>query len=163
VAETTESDIETDGPPAPPSGDELAGPTAAVDEADAAPDPHGLADLVGRLSAAAAESARAALAVLSVVLRDGEQVRDLAVGRLNGAGGVVALTDQRLVLTSDRAFKADAVEFLLAEGLEVSGWQDGDQATIVIVDANDSATLDEIIDRSSAQRLALGVSEALGD
>ncbi len=98
-----------------------------------------------------------------MVLRDGEQVRDLAVGRLNGAGGVVALTDERLVLTSDRAFKADAVEFLLAEGLDVSGWQDGDQATIVIVDANDSATLDEIIDRSSAQRLALGVSEALGD
>ncbi|MGI9602615.1 MAG: hypothetical protein ACR2QE_12065 [Acidimicrobiales bacterium] len=162
MAETAESDISQSGPPDPPPAPAAAGASAAPAATDTNPDPHGLGPLVGQLSEGAAEAGRAAIAVLTLVLADGESVADLAVGRVGGANGVVALTSQRLLLVSDRSFKADAIEFPLDAGLEVKGWQDEDRATIAIVDEHDSATLDEIVDRQSAQRLALAVEGATG-
>jgi len=147
-----------DGPPEPPS-DALAAELAAAREVD----PHGLRVLIEALSPRATEAGRAAIAVLSVLLRDDEQVNDLAVGQLAGANAVVALTDQRVVLASDRRYRADAFEFPLAPGLEVEGWQDGAEATVIVRDKADSVTLEHVIDRPAAQRFAAGVELALGD
>ena len=160
---TEETDTDTTGPPEPPSPADAAGPSAAVDPGDVDPDPHVLRPRVEALSAEAADAGRVAIAVLSVLLRDDEQVTDLAVGRLNGANGVVALTTERLVLANDRPYRAEALEFPLAKGLDVTGWQDADRATIAISDERDSATLDDVIDRPSAQQLAAGVARALAD
>lgn len=147
MADTRTSRTVADAPPPPP----------VSPGAERQPDPHRIGTHVAGLDDKAAESGRGALAVLSVVLREGETVADLAVGRFEDAAAVVALTDQRLLLTSDRAHKADAIEFPLTDDLQVTGWQDANRATLTIADGSDSVTLDDIVDRLSAQRLAASV------
>jgi hypothetical protein len=125
-------------------------------------DPAGLGAAVGRMVNSARKAGRAALAVVSIELQEGEKVQVVAQGRYLGANGVLALTDRRLLVVNDREWQPDITTVELAPGLVVKGWQDERQAALVFERDGYQMVVDQIADRDLAQELAKGVRDRTG-
>jgi len=125
-------------------------------------DPAGLGAAVGRMVNSARKSGRAALAVVSIELQEGEKVQVVVQGRYLGANGVLALTDRRLLVVNDREWKPDITTVELGPGLVVKGWQDERRAALVFERDGHQMVVDQIADRDLAQELAKGVRDRTG-
>ena len=118
--------------PPPPPGSPIPGavpPSAAAAPFGGAPDPHGLGASALRLSGGARKNGRAALAVLSVVLEEGEMVEEVLVGKYLGIDGAAALVTGYLVLVNAREWQPEVVRVPVV-GLGVQGMQDGRTASL---------------------------------
>jgi hypothetical protein len=122
-------------------------------------DPHGLEPLIVRLSASSARIGRIALAVLSVVLEDGEIVEALVQGTYQHQAGLAAVTDRRVVLVNDHEWRPDVRSIPLTPELAVQGWQDDRTASLIFVAADRSITISDIADRPLAQEMARRLRE----
>ena len=125
-------------------------------------DPAGLGPAVSRMVSSARKAGRAALAVVSVELQEGEKVQTVAQGRYLGANGVLVLTDMRLLVVNDREWQPDVTTVELDPGLVVKGWQDDRRAALVFERAGEQMVIDQIADRDLAQELASGVRDRTG-
>ncbi len=159
----------TQPPPAyPPQPAPMAPAPAAPPPAAPAPpppvpnDPSGLGAAAGRLGGGARKSGAVALGIASALLRDGEVVECVVLGRFAEANGVVALTNQRLLLANDRQWKPDVVSLAVDGGLVVQGWQDERTAALVFQHDTTSASVDHIGDRALAQEMAQRIRARTG-
>jgi hypothetical protein len=125
-------------------------------------DPAGLNPAVGRMLTGSRKTGRAALAVLTTALDDGEKVQIVAQGRYLGANGILALTDRRLLVVNDREWQPDITTVDLAPGLEVKGWQDERRAALVFERDGHQLVTDQIADRELAQEIAREVRARAG-
>ncbi len=137
-------------PPAAPTGPQGYAPQAPIGPAD----PNGLGAAAGRSGKGPLKQARTALAVAGAVLQDDEVVEALVVGRFEGNGAVLALTDRSLVLVDDRTWRPATERFPLDATLQVQGWQDDRTASLTIVASGRQLVVDQITDRPLAVELA---------
>ena len=125
-------------------------------------DPAGLGPAMGRMVSSARKAGRAALAVVSLELQEGEKVQVVAQGRYLGANGILALTDRRLLVVNDREWQPDITTVELSPGLVVKGWQDERRAALVFERHGHQMVVDQIADRDLAQELAKAVRDRIG-
>lgn len=95
-----------------------------------------------------------AFAVAGAVLRDGEVVEALVVGKFEGNPALLVLTDQALLLVDDRQWKPTTERFTVDAELQVQGWQDDRTASLTLVVAGRQLVVDQIGDRPMAVELA---------
>lgn len=125
-------------------------------------DPHGFEAALARVGPMARRNARAAVVVAAALLAPDEQVDAVVLGRVYGHSGVVVLTDRRLLVVNDRAWKPDLAELDVAVPLEVAGWQDDRAASLTFTVGDFSLVVDTIRDRDSARELAGKVRDRVG-
>jgi hypothetical protein len=93
------------------------------------PDPHGLGVAASRLSGGSRKNGRAALAVLSVSLREGDVVEQVLVGQYHGVEGAAAVLASDLLLVNAREWQPEVVRVALA-GMGVQGLAEGRKASL---------------------------------
>jgi hypothetical protein len=125
-------------------------------------DPHGLGLSVNRMSGSARRAGKVALAVLSAVLDEGDDVAVVAQGRLRGHAAVAALVNGKVVLVNDRQWKPEVVVLRVDGELTVHGWQDERTASLTFVVGDGHEVIDHIGDRALAIELAQRVRHAQG-
>jgi hypothetical protein len=118
-----------------------------------APDPHGIGGAASRLSGGARKHGRAALAVLGVVLEDGEQVEQVLVGTYHGVDGAAALVADAVVLVNGREWEPE-VRRLPTGGLTVQGLQDGRAASLSFTAAGGQDSFEGVGDTELAVEFA---------
>jgi hypothetical protein len=107
-----------------------------------------------RLSAGARRHGKVALAVLSAVLGDDEQIEQVVVGRYHGIEAVGALVARGdVVVVNSREWDPEVVR-IPVPGLQVQGVQDGRTATLTFVAEGGQHVLDQIGDPALAVELA---------
>ncbi len=154
----TESVGAADSTDAAPTGSDVTAPPEP-DAPIGVVDPFGLAPASLRLSPGAFRNGRVALAILSVLLHEGEQVELVVQGRYQNHAGVVALTDRRVLLVNDHDWVPDIRDLAIDAGLVVQGWQDDDSAALVFIADGRSITIDLIENHELAHELAQKVRE----
>jgi hypothetical protein len=82
-----------------------------------------------RLSGGSRKNGRAALAVLSLALQDGDVVEQVLVGQYHGVEGAAAVLATDLVLVNTREWQPEVVRVTLA-GMGVQGTADGRKASL---------------------------------
>jgi hypothetical protein len=82
-----------------------------------------------RLSGGSRKNGRAALAVLSLALQDGDVVEQVLVGQYHGVEGAAAVLATDLVLVNAREWQPEVVRVALA-GMGVQGMADGRKASL---------------------------------
>ncbi len=82
-----------------------------------------------RLSGGSRKNGRAALAVLSLALQDGDVVEQVLVGQYHGVEGAAAVLATDLVLVNTREWQPEVVRVTLA-GMGVQGTADGRRASL---------------------------------
>jgi hypothetical protein len=102
---------------------------AATPGWSAAPDPYGLGQAAVRLSAGSRKKGRAALAVLSAVLKEGEVVEQVLVGTYHNTEGAAALVGNDLLLVNTREWQPEVVRVSMS-GMGVQGLAEGKQASL---------------------------------
>lgn len=117
-------------------------------------DPNLLGVATHRLSPRVRSTSRAALAVAGALLVDGERVEIVVAGRLNGAAAVAVLTDQQLLVASDREWKPEIQLFEVNGSLTVQGWESGRNAALVFTAADRQVVVADIADTPLAHELA---------
>jgi hypothetical protein len=95
----------------------------------AAPDPYGLGPAALRLSGGSRKHGKAALAVLNAVLKEGDQVEQVLLGRYHNVEGAAALVSGDLLLVNVREWEPEVVRVPLA-GMGVQGLADGKLASL---------------------------------
>jgi hypothetical protein len=126
-------------------------------------DPFGLGPAVARLSANAQRAGRVALAVLSALLHEDEQVESIVQGMYQNNAGVAVLTSERVLVVNDHEWKPDQREIKLEPDLVVQGWQDDRTASLVFVTEGQSVTVSMISDRPLAQEMAHAIRAKVTD
>ncbi len=118
------------------------------------PDPNGLGIAFDRLSGGAKKSAKVAIAVAGAALDEGELVDSVVAGKVEGNGAVLVLTDRKLLLVDDRAWRPLVERIAVDPGLQVQGWQDDRSASLTLVFAGRQLVIDQIADRPQAVEMA---------
>ncbi len=118
-----------------------------------APDPHGIGGAASRLSGGARKHGRAALAVLGVVLEEGERVEQILVGTYHGVEGAAALVADAVVLVNSREWEPE-VRRLSTAGLAVQGVQDGRSASLSFTAADGQDSFEGVGDTELAVEFA---------
>ncbi len=118
-----------------------------------ASDRHAVGAAAFRLSTGARRHGKVALAVLSAVLGDDEQVEQVVVGHYNGVDAACALVADDVVVVNAREWDPEVVRIPVA-GLEVQGVQDGRSATLTFVGGGGQHVVDQIGDPALAVEFA---------
>ncbi len=134
---------------APPPGVPAAAPAAAY----GVPDPHGLGAAAGRLSGASRKHGRTALALLSVVLQEGDLVEQVLVGHYHGVEGAAAVVGADLVLVNAREWQPEVVRVALV-GMGVQGMADGRKASLAFTSGATQDRFDGVADGELAVEFA---------
>jgi hypothetical protein len=93
------------------------------------------------------------LAVLGVVLGDGELVEQVVVGKYHGLDGAAALVADAVVLVNGREWEPE-VRRLPTAGLTVQGLQDGRHASLAFTSTEGQDSIEGIGDTQLAVELA---------
>jgi hypothetical protein len=117
-------------------------------------DPNGLGVALDRLGSNDRKVARSAALVAGVLLDEDERVEAAVGGKVEGHGAVVLLTDRRLVLVDDRAWRPQVHRIELTPALTVAGWQDDRTASLTFQWDGRQVVLDQIRDRALAVEMA---------
>ncbi len=134
---------------APPPGVPATAPAAAY----GVPDPHGLGVAASRLSGGSRKNGRAALAVLSLALQDGDVVEQVLVGQYHGVEGAAAVLATDLVLVNAREWQPEVVRVALA-GMGVQGMADGRKANLTFTSGATQDTFAGVSDTDLAVEFA---------
>jgi hypothetical protein len=106
-----------------------------------------------RLSGGARKSGKAALAVLNVVLEEGEQVEQVLVGKYRAVDGAAALVPGAVVLVNAREWDPEVTR-LSTDGLTVQGLQDGRSASLSFMAGTDEDGFQGVADTALAVEFA---------
>jgi hypothetical protein len=87
------------------------------------------------------------------VLDDGEFVECVVVGRFEGEPASATLTNRRLLVVNERAWRP-AVVTVPVEGVVVQGWQDARTASLMLVTDGRQLVVEQINDRPVAIEMA---------
>ncbi len=141
-------DPEPATPPIPPVTEPA---DVVVQDAPAAgsADPHGFEAHVARMSEATRPYAEVPVLLAAMVLSDSETVIVVVPGLIDEVVGVAVVTDRRVLLVSGRRWKPVVVEFAIAPGLTVEGWQDA-QSAMLTFHAGHTARIAGIVDKPLA-------------
>jgi hypothetical protein len=126
------------------------------------PDPNGLGLAFERLGSPARKVAKVAVVVAGAVLDDGEAVEAVVAGRIDGHGGVLVLTDRRLLLVDERPWRPLVERLAVDAGLQVQGWQDDRTASLTLLAGGRQLVIDQITDRPLAVEMAQRIRYRVG-
>ena len=119
----------------------------------AAPDPFGVGASALRLSGGSRKHGRAALAVLTAVLDEGDQVEQVLVGTYHGIEGAAAVVNGDLLLVNAREWQPEVVRVPLA-GMVVQGLADGRRASLQFQVGETSDSFEGVADTELAVEFA---------
>jgi hypothetical protein len=106
-----------------------------------------------RLSGGARKHGKAALAVLTAVLEEGDQVEQVLVGRYHNIEGAAALLAGDLVLVNAREWQPEVVRVAVA-GMGVQGLADGRNASLQFQSGDTSDSFEGVTDTPLAVEFA---------
>jgi hypothetical protein len=119
----------------------------------AAPDPFGVGAAALRLSGGARRHGKTALAILTAVLEEGDQVEQVLVGRYHNVEGAAALLSGDLVLVNAREWQPEVVRVAVA-GMGVQGLADGRNASLQFTSGSTSDSFEGVADTPLAVEFA---------
>ena len=124
-------------------------------------DAHGIARLLDLLSPATRPHAEMAALIAASHLAADERAEILVPGVIDGVVGVLVVTAGRVLLANGRQWSPVIVEFAIAPGLTVEGWQDETYAQLTF-EADQMARIEAILDKQLAFDAARIVRERIG-
>ncbi len=116
-------------------------------------DPFGLGAAATRLSGGSRKKGKSALAVLSAVLKEGDQVEQVLVGTYHSVEGAAAVVSGDLLLVNTREWQPEVVRVTLA-GMGVQGLADGRNASLTFQSGATSDTFAGVSDAELAVEFA---------
>jgi hypothetical protein len=116
-------------------------------------DPFGLGAAAMRLSGGSRKKGKSALAVLSAVLKEGDQVEQVLVGTYHSVEGAAAVVSGDLLLVNTREWQPEVVRVTLA-GMGVQGLADGRNASLTFQSGATSDTFAGVSDAELAVEFA---------
>lgn len=123
-------------------------------------DPQGLAHQLARISDATRSHAEIPTSILGALLRSTEEVTVLVPGLIDQVVGVVAITNERVLLVNGRRWRPVVIDLPIVAGLTVEGWQDEHTAMLTFT-GETVARIESIVDKELAFEAARIVREHL--